>query len=104
MARASQSPSGMKTSILASILMAASVSLFACGEADEAFDCASICNSYDECVKDTDVVACTSTCEDNADESEAFADRADDCETCLDDQDSCLEDLPCAVECAFLVE
>jgi hypothetical protein len=81
------------------------LSLAACGEADELFDCTQICNRYDECVdEDSDVTACVDQCEDNADgeNGEAFADQADECETCLDDR-SCAESFPCTDECAGVI-
>jgi hypothetical protein len=93
----------MKNAILASII--AAVSLFAvpaCDEADEAFDCANVCDKYDECVGDVDTDQCIDSCTDWADENENNADRLDDCEECVEDR-SCVESaFGCVAECAFI--
>ena len=79
------------------------VTLTGCGEADELVDCAKICNRYEECVDDEyPVDECIDECEANADEDDAFADKADACESCIDDR-SCGESFPCIDECIGIV-
>jgi hypothetical protein len=84
-------------------LLFAAASFTACGEADEAIDCAKICNKYAECVEeDYDETACIERCETKADEDENFAEATDDCESCIDER-SCGESWVCIDECIAIV-
>ena len=75
-----------------------------CSEADEAYDCASVCEKYSDCVDDElDKTDCIDRCEDNADADADFADAADDCETCIDDQSCAEAAVECTDECAVVV-
>jgi len=75
----------------------------ACQTVDEAFDCRSICQRYADCVDSNyDVSTCASDCRDQADESEAFSDKADACEACIDER-ACSETFPCIDECIGVV-
>jgi hypothetical protein len=85
------------------LLTIGTVGFSGCDEADKTFDCASICQRYDDCIDgDYDVSACTDRCKDMADQSDAFADKADACESCIDDR-SCAESFPCVDECVGVV-
>ena len=68
-----------------------------CG-AEETFDCAKVCNRYQECFdSDYDVEACTDRCDDTDDVNDA-----DECESCIDGL-SCTESFTCTAECASIV-
>jgi hypothetical protein len=75
-----------------------------CSDADEAYDCANICEKYSDCIDDDlDELDCIDRCEDNADADSDFADMADDCEACIDDE-SCVDAaVECTDECAVVV-
>jgi hypothetical protein len=92
----------MKTLIIATVLASfVSLGLVACDEADEAIDCAKICEKYDECIdEETDVTQCIDECEDTADQNDDLADQADDCESCIDDRSCTGATFNCAIECA----
>ena len=89
---------------LASLVLGATLSLGGCGEADEAFDCAQVCNAYNDCVNDdTDFTECSNSCQDWADENSANEDRLDACAECIDSDDSCAEQVfGCGLQCAFI--
>ncbi|GAB4514198.1 MAG: hypothetical protein Tsb0020_32660 [Haliangiales bacterium] len=86
---------------------AALLSLGGCSDAEELYNCASICESYDDCAdelgQDVDVTDCIDECEDESDASQDYADAAAQCEACLDESASCQENFPCADECAGVV-
>jgi hypothetical protein len=85
------------------LFIGALVPLTACDEADEAIDCAMICNRYKDCFDNAyDTEACRNRCEDNADNVADFDDHADDCENCLDDR-SCTGSFACVDECSGIV-
>lgn len=79
----------------------------ACGEAEEAYNCGVICETYSDCADklgaDVDVTQCVSSCETEADQSEEFKRDAERCQNCLSAADSCTESLPCAKECMGVV-
>jgi hypothetical protein len=92
----------MKRSIVCGFL-AISTFLLAAGcdrdsEAGRVFDCAKICSKYSECIKELDVIPCTSECEDQADADSAYQDRAVDCTECTSDR-TCKEAEPCWASC-----
>lgn len=76
----------------------------ACDSVDRAYDCNQICNKYKTCADaNYDESACASRCRDEAAASEAYEDRADDCQACIDDR-SCLGSVfNCSGECAGIV-
>lgn len=89
---------------LCSMMLAFAVTSTGCDSADRVYDCASICSKYEECINDDyDVSACTSKCEDMADNNEAFEDKADDCQACIDDRSCAGAVFGCASECAGIV-
>ena len=78
--------------------------LGSCSEADELVDCQKICSRYEECVDDEfDVSECRSKCETNADKDEAFAKKADECESCVDDKSCTGAVFNCGVQCVGIV-
>jgi hypothetical protein len=93
--------------LLSGILFSGIAGLVGCGEAEEAYNCATICETYDDCADelnvDIDVTACTSECETEADESEDFKSDAEACQECIDQNASCLENVPCVNECRGVV-
>ena len=89
---------------LCSMTLASLAASTGCDSADRIYDCASICNAYKDCVDaDYDVTACTSRCEDKADDSESFEDKADDCQECIDDRSCAGAIFGCATECVGIV-
>jgi hypothetical protein len=93
----------LSAAILFALAALTPFALSACDDIDQAFDCAQICQRYDDCVdSDYDVDGCTDRCETNADESDDFADQADACESCLDDR-TCSGIFPCIDECIGVV-
>ena len=85
-------------------LLSLSLSLAACDSAERIYDCASICNSYKECVdEDYDVTTCTSRCEDEASDSEAYEDKADKCQSCVNDRSCTSAVFNCTDDCIGIV-
>ena len=71
---------------------------------DRAYDCDQICDKYKECVDPNyDDDACGDRCRDNADNSEAFEDKADDCQGCVDDMSCTAAVFNCNTECSGIV-
>lgn len=93
--------------LLSGILFTGIAGLAGCGETEEAYNCAEICETFGDCAEelnqDLDVTSCASDCETESDESEAFKDDAEACQECLDANAECSENLPCIGECAAVV-
>jgi hypothetical protein len=93
--------------LLSGILVSGVAGLAGCGETEEAYNCAEICETYGDCAdalgQDVDVTSCTSECETESDRSEDFKDDAEACQNCLDANAECSENLPCIDECAGVV-
>jgi hypothetical protein len=95
--------------LLSGLLLAgiAGLGMTSCGEAEEAYNCAEICETYSDCAGnlgvDIDVTACVNDCEDESDRSEDFKQDAEECQVCLDANESCAENIPCAGACAGVV-
>jgi len=68
------------------------------GEAERTVECAQICEKYDNCVRDIDVIACTDACEDAAQDDRRVATRAGACEVCVDGA-TCNEAQACWSNC-----
>ena len=68
--------------------------LGACGEIDEEFDCAEICDEFNDCLIgfDVDESSCRDSCEDNNTNAEVDA-----CEECVDREPNACTD--CTVVC-----
>lgn len=79
------------------------IGLGACGEAEELYNCAKLCETYGDCAEElgaeADEIACIDQCETKADQDEGFAQAADRCSACLDAVDTCTENFPCVTEC-----
>ena len=85
-------------------LLLAGAGLLACGEADRTFDCATICNTYQECIDSSlDLSECVDTCEDQTDANETLEAQADACDDCLEDR-ACAESGPCAETCVPVIQ
>lgn len=75
-----------------------------CDAVDRAYDCNQICNKYKDCADPNyDAGACASRCRDRAADSEAYEDRADDCQACIDDRSCAGAAFGCALECVGIV-
>lgn len=75
-----------------------------CESVDRIYDCADICDTYRDCVDaNYDTVACATECRENADDSGAFADKADECQACIDDRSCTGAVFGCALECVGIV-
>jgi hypothetical protein len=85
----------------------AGLAVAGCGEAEEAYNCGEICETYSDCASelgaDVDVTECVTSCENKSDMDEDFKNDAEACQNCLSAADSCVENLPCANECAGVV-
>jgi hypothetical protein len=86
----------------------AGLAMAGCGEeAEEAYNCAEICETYSDCAGElggnVDVTECVTSCEDKSDADADFKDDAEACQQCLSATESCVENLPCANECAGVV-
>jgi hypothetical protein len=81
----------------------ATLGFHGCDKADQAYDCQGICQKYADCIDSNyDVSECADSCRTKAEDDQAFADRADDCQACVDDK-ACSETWPCVDECVGLV-
>jgi hypothetical protein len=75
-----------------------------CGAADRLYDCNAICTKYKDCVDaNYDVGACRDRCQDNAADSEAYEDQADECQACVDDRSCAGAVFGCSSECVGIV-
>lgn len=75
-----------------------------CKSVERVYDCQQICTAYRDCVDaNYDVSACARECRENADDSDAFADRADECQACIDDRSCVGAVFACATECIGIV-
>lgn len=72
----------------------------ACSDADEAIDCAKICDEIQECYDDDyDTEACRDRCDRVSTDDNEVADR---CERCLDDTSCTEQAFTCQDECASI--
>lgn len=84
--------------------LALAFSVAGCDSIERIYDCHSICTKYRDCADaDYDVSECTSRCEDRASDSEAFEDKADECQECVDDRSCVGAAFGCATECFGIV-
>ena len=67
-------------------------------EVKNTVNCSVICDRYDDCVKDIDVVACADKCEDKADNDKSYAVAAQRCEKCASGK-ACNEASGCWADC-----
>jgi hypothetical protein len=85
------------------LLTVGTVGFSGCDQIKHSYDCTKICQRYSDCVDSSyDVDACTQRCKDSADMHSDFADKADDCQTCIEDK-SCVQSFPCLDECLGIV-
>lgn len=71
---------------------------------DRAYDCNVICDKYKECADaNYDDGACAARCQDEAADSEAYEDQADECQACIDDRSCVGAAFNCSTECAAIV-
>lgn len=93
--------------LLSGILLSGITGLVGCGETEEAYNCAEICETFSDCAEelnqDIDLTECASECETESDQSEEFKDDAEACQECLDATAECSDNLPCVNECAAVV-
>jgi hypothetical protein len=84
---------------LALLLPSFAVGFVGCGEAEQAFDCQSVCSKYQSCFnKDYDVGACRDRCRNNVSRA-----KADSCESCINDKSCASATFTCATECGGIV-
>ena len=75
-----------------------------CDNAERIYNCAEICDKYDECIDDDlDNEECIDSCTDKAASSEAEEDRADACQECIDGESCTASVFNCSAECAGFV-
>ncbi len=76
----------------------------ACDQADEVFDCQSVCSRYKSCFDaNYDVGNCRSRCRDKSDADKDFRNKANACEACIDDRSCSSATFSCATECVGIV-
>jgi hypothetical protein len=74
-----------------------------CDEVQNTYNCADLCSRYEDCFDSSyDSLACTDRCEDLADESQNFDERANRCQNCLN-QNACVEAAFSCPDCAGIV-
>lgn len=98
----------LKLGFLSMFVMAATMAVAGPGcsdnAVDRAYDCDQICDTYKACADaNYDDGACASRCRDEAADSEAYEDKADECQACIDDRSCVGAAFGCATECAGIV-
>ena len=74
-----------------------------CDKAENALDCASICDRYKDCWnKDYDAGKCRSDCRTKANADSGFEAKVDMCAACIEDK-SCGGTFACVVDCSPVV-
>ena len=74
-----------------------------CDEIQNTYNCSDLCNRYQDCFNQNyDTFTCTDRCEDLADESQNFDERANECQNCLN-QHSCAGAALSCPSCAGIV-
>ena len=101
---------GMKTKLSVMFLGAALMAIVSfvgaggCDDVQNAFNCGDLCNRYQSCFDSSyDTRACTDRCEDLADESQNFDERANRCQNCLNDNSCAAAATFNCPDCAGLV-
>ncbi len=93
----------LKFGFISIFMMVAAATVTSCSDnaIDRAYDCNEICDKYRDCADaNYDSSACASRCRDNAADSEAFEDKADECQSCIDDRSCTSAAFGCGTECA----
>jgi hypothetical protein len=98
----------LKLGLLSMFVMAATMAVAGPGcsdnAIDRAYDCDQICDKYKACADaNYDDGACGDRCRDAAGDSEAYEDKADECQSCIDDRSCVGAAFGCATECAGIV-
>ena len=76
----------------------------ACSDADNVVSCAQVCDKYQDCINsDYDVVECTTSCEDTANDSANRQKQLDSCASCIDDRSCTGAVFNCTTECATVI-
>jgi hypothetical protein len=89
----------LQVTFLGLFLGAFAVGFVGCGEAEQAFDCQSVCSRYQSCFnKDYDVSGCRDRCR-----NRVSRDAADACESCINDKSCASATFSCATECVGIV-
>ena len=74
-----------------------------CDDTQNAFNCSDLCNRYQSCFDMSfDTRSCTDRCEDLADDSQNFDERANRCQNCLN-QNACVDAAFNCPDCAGIV-
>jgi hypothetical protein len=74
-----------------------------CDETQNAFNCTDLCNRYQDCFdQNYDVSACSSRCQNLANDSQNFDERANSCQNCMNDNSCAGAALTCP-SCAGIV-
>lgn len=75
-----------------------------CDNIERIYNCDQICDKYKDCADGNyDDDACGERCRDAAADSEAFEDKADDCQACIDGESCVAAAFNCSSECAGIV-
>jgi hypothetical protein len=74
-----------------------------CDKAENALDCASICDRYKDCwSKDYDTSKCRTDCRSKANNDTAFEAKVDMCAACIEDK-SCTGSFACVADCTPVI-
>lgn len=101
----------MKKSLIYLLLTASALivglTVTSCKEAEETYNCATICEAWKDCAEelnvDVNLADCTNECEEQSSQSEDFANSADECQDCLDTTGSCSDNYDCVDDCSDVV-
>jgi hypothetical protein len=75
-----------------------------CSDAANTVSCAEVCDKYKSCINsDYDVVSCTTSCEDTANDSASRQKQLDSCASCIDDRSCTGAVFNCTTECATVI-
>jgi len=92
--------------MIVGVALAAVVSFVGAGGCDEtqnAFNCSDLCNRYRDCFDHNyNTSACSSRCQDLANNSQNFDERANSCQNCMNDNSCAAATFNCPV-CAGIV-
>jgi hypothetical protein len=103
-----ETPTAIRKSLLVTIAMllagSATIAVPSCRRAESAFDCASVCARYRDCIDiKYDVAACRARCRQRASAEVHYQRKADACEACIRGQSCMGAAFECGGQCLGVV-